>query len=108
MRIINDRGAVDAKQLADLALLHAPSITRILRLLEARDLIERRLDEYDRRRFVVVLTEEGFNVVKEISEDVKHYMREYSSLFGPERLERLLNELHALSAVLKGVEQRRE
>ena len=67
LRVINDRGAADATGLAEVGLLHAPSVTRILKDLETRKLIVRQPDPNDRRRSVVVLTEEGREVVKAIS-----------------------------------------
>lgn len=104
MRVLNDRGATDATCLSDVSLLHGPSVTRILKDLEERKLVVRKPDANDRRRSLVALTAEGRRIVKEISRDVLRVMREYSERFGAERLDRLLNELRALSAAIKGVE----
>jgi homoprotocatechuate degradation regulator HpaR len=103
MRVINDRGLTDATGLAEVGLLHAPSVTRILKELEERGLIVRETDANDRRRNLVALSPEGREVVKTISRHVLHVMREYSDRFGAQRLEALLDELHALSAAIKGV-----
>ena len=103
MRVINDRGATDATGLAEVGLLHAPSVTRILRELEERKLITRELDANDRRRTVVELTQEGREIVKLVSRQVVRIMHEYSDRFGADRLERLVNEMRALSAAIKGV-----
>lgn len=103
MRVINDRGTTDATGLAEVGLLHAPSVTRILKELEQRKLVVRELDSNDRRRILVALSPEGREVVKVISRHVLHVMREYSDRFGPERLDKLANELRALSAAIKGV-----
>jgi len=104
MRVINDRGTTDATGLAEVGLLHAPSVTRILKDLEERKLIVREPDANDRRRALVALTPEGREIVKTISRMVVRIMREYSERFGEQRLERLTNELRALSAAIKGVE----
>ena len=104
MRVLNDRGATDATCLSDVGLLHAPSVTRILKDLEERKFVVREPDANDGRRTLVALTPEGRDVVKVISRDVLRVMREYSERFGADRLERLVNELRALSAALKGVE----
>jgi homoprotocatechuate degradation regulator HpaR len=104
MRVINDRGATDATGLAEVGLLHAPSVTRILKELEERKLIVREPDANDRRRTLVALSPEGRDVVKVISRHVMHVMREYAERFGAQRLEKLGNELRALSAAIKGVE----
>lgn len=104
LRVINDRGAADATGLAEVGLLHAPSVTRILKELEERKLIVRQPDANDRRRSLVALTPEGQEVVKDISRQVLRVMREYSERFGTQRLDRLADELRALSAAIKGVE----
>ena len=104
IRVLNDRGATDATCLSDVALLHAPSVTRILKDLEERKLIVREPDANDGRRAVVALTPAGRDIVKAISRDVLRLTREYSERFGEQRLEKLINELRALSAAIKGVE----
>jgi homoprotocatechuate degradation regulator HpaR len=104
MRVLNDRGATDATCLSDVGLLHAPSVTRILKDLEERKLVARKPDPNDGRRTLVALTPPGRDIVKVIARDVLRVMREYSERFGTERLERLTDELRALSAAIKGVE----
>lgn len=104
MRVLQDRGATDATCLSDVGLLHGPSVTRILKDLEERKLVVRAPDPNDGRRTLVALTPQGRELVKLISRDVLRVMREYSERFGDNRLERLTNELRALSAAIKGVE----
>lgn len=104
MRVLADRGATDATCLSDVSLLHGPSITRILKDLEERKIVVREPDPNDRRRALVALTPQGREIVKLIARDVLRVMREYSERFGADRLERLSNELRALSAAIKGVE----
>jgi homoprotocatechuate degradation regulator HpaR len=104
MRVLDDRGATDATRLSDVGLLYGPSVTRILKDLEERKLVVREPDVHDKRRTLVALTPAGRALVKDISRDVLRVMREYSERFGAQRLERLINELRALSAAIKGVE----
>jgi homoprotocatechuate degradation regulator HpaR len=104
LRVLNDRGATDATCLSDVSLLHGPSVTRILKDLEERKLVAREPDVNDRRRALVTLTPDGREVVKLISKDVLRVMKEYSERFGAQRLEKLTDELRALSAAIKGVE----
>ena len=104
LRVVNDRGATDASALAEIGLLHAPSVTRILKELEARKLVVRERDPDDRRRTLVALTPEGRELFRIISRDVIRVMGEYSDRFGAARLDRLLTELRALTAAIKGVE----
>jgi homoprotocatechuate degradation regulator HpaR len=104
LRVINDRGPTDATGLAEVGLLHAPSVTRILRELEDRKLIVRETDASDRRRAFVALTPEGRKIVRVISRQVVRITGEYSERFGPERFARLADELRALAVAIKGVE----
>lgn len=104
LRVLNDRGATDATCLSDVSLLHGPSVTRILKDLEERKLVTREPDVNDRRRALVALTADGREIVKLISRDVLRVMKEYSERFGTQRLEKLTDELRALSAAIKGVE----
>ena len=103
MRVINDRGQTDATDLAEVGLLHAPSVTRILKELEERKLIVREPDMNDRRRMVVALSSEGREFVRSISRSMVGVLREYSDRFGIDRLERLAVELRALSAAIRGI-----
>jgi homoprotocatechuate degradation regulator HpaR len=104
MRVINDRGATDATGLAEVSLLRAPSVTRILKELEDRGLLVREADPNDRRRSLVALTPQGRDFVKAMSRSMMHVLRQYSTRFGVERLERLADELRALSAAVRGVD----
>jgi homoprotocatechuate degradation regulator HpaR len=104
MRVINDRGSTDATGLAEVSLLRAPSITRILKELEDRKLVVREADPHDRRRTLVALSPEGREFVKATSRNMMRILRQYSDRFGVERLERLADELRALSAAVKGIE----
>lgn len=103
MRVINDRGATDPTGLAEVSLLHAPSVTRILKDLEARGLVTRQPDANDRRRTLIDLSPEGKETVRESLRRMVRILREYSDRFGAERLDRLMTELRAMSAVIKGV-----
>jgi homoprotocatechuate degradation regulator HpaR len=104
LRVINDRGAVDASGLAEVGLLHAPSVTRILKELEERNLLTRELDPDDRRRTAIALSPAGREIVKTTSRYMVRILSEYSDRFGADRLDRLVIELRALSAAIKGVE----
>jgi homoprotocatechuate degradation regulator HpaR len=103
LRVLNDRGRTDATTLAQGGLLHAPSVTRILKELEERKLVLREPDTKDRRRTHVDLSPEGREVVKDVSRFVLRIIREYTKRFGAERMDNLANELRALTAAIQGV-----
>lgn len=104
MRIINDRSVAEATRLAEVAFLHAPSVTRILRELQRRKLVVRMPDPHDRRRSTVVLSGDGRKLVKTVSRVMVRILGEYSDRFSSARLERLMDELRALSSAVKGIE----
>ncbi|MBU0555856.1 MAG: MarR family transcriptional regulator [Alphaproteobacteria bacterium] len=101
LRVINDQGETDATGLAQVGLLHAPSVTRILRELETRGLIVRVADSNDRRRSTISLSAEGRHVVAGISSHVRSVMKVYAQRFGAKRLDDLGRELRALSEAIK-------
>jgi homoprotocatechuate degradation regulator HpaR len=104
MRVLNDRGRTDATGLAEAGLLHAPSVTRILRELEERGLVAREADPGDKRRVMVSLSPAGREMVKVTSRHMARIMADYAERFGEQRLEQLVDELHALSAAVKGIQ----
>jgi homoprotocatechuate degradation regulator HpaR len=104
LRVINERVSTDATGLAEVGLLHAPSVTRILKELEERGLIVRKPDPEDGRRVMIGLTPLGRELIRSTGRQMVRILREYSDRFGAERLDRLVNELRALSAVIRGVE----
>jgi homoprotocatechuate degradation regulator HpaR len=104
LRVINERVSTDATGLAEAALLHAPSVTRILKELEERGLIIRELDAEDRRRMIIAPTPAGRELIRSTGRPMVRVLRQYADRFGADRLDRLTTELQALSAVIKGVE----
>jgi len=104
LRVVNDRAPTDATGIAEVCLLHAPSVTRILQDLEARKLVIRTPDPHDRRRSLITLSDEGRAIVKQTSRAMVRILREYAARFGPERFQRLCIEVKALSAAIRGVQ----
>lgn len=100
LRELAERTSCDPTTLAAAALLHAPSVTRIIRDLEARGLVIRREDGNDRRRAHVSLAPAGHAIVRGVAKDMTGVYQDFSRRFGAERLERLAAELEALSAAL--------
>jgi len=103
MRVINDRRIIDATGLAEAAMLHPTSVSRILRDLELRNLVVRQPDAGDRRRNVVALSPEGRELVRTLSWHVLHFMREHLRRFGADRMAHLVDELNALREVIRDV-----
>lgn len=102
LRVLNDAGELDPTRLSQLALLHAPSVTRILRELLERGLVTRQTDTADARRSLVTITGEGHVLVEHTARHTKQMIRRYEALFGATRISALRGELAALTKAIEG------
>ena len=67
LRALTAVDAIEVTELARVAFLLGPSLSRILRDLEARDLIERRTAEADLRRGVVSISPKGLKLIEAVA-----------------------------------------
>ena len=100
MRVLADAESLDATGIADQALLYPPTVTRILKELVERGLIERRLDKSDGRRSIVSITDEGRQMVSETARETKLLLNAYAEAFSNERLDAFRREALALADAL--------
>ena len=91
---------VDATGLARLTYLLAPSLTRILRDLEARKLIRRRADPDDLRASLISLTTRGRTTLEEVGARSERIYRAIEARLGASRLEMLMATLAEVEAEL--------
>lgn len=101
LRVLAEAECLDARSVAEQALLHPPTVTRILKGLVDRGLIDRRTDEGDGRRSLITITEAGRQLVADTARETKELLQSYSDAFGEERLENFKQEALALAASLK-------
>lgn len=101
LRVLADAEFLDARGIADQALLYAPTVTRILKELGERKLIERQVDPDDGRRSIISITAEGRRLVAGTAEHTRVLLNAYTEAFGVERLERFKAEAQALAAALE-------
>ena len=103
LRVLIDEGAIDPSQLAASAVLLPPSVTRILRELLERGLIERIVDPSDGRRSIVSVSAAGRKLFEHTAEQTLRLLEVYEAAFGAERLHQLVAELAALTAVIQSL-----
>ncbi len=99
-RILRALAAVEASEVTELArtaFLLGPSLSRILRDLEARRLIERRTAETDLRRGVVSISEKGLKLMEEVAPSSEAIYAAITRRYGV----RKLAELHAMLGALE-------
>lgn len=89
IRVLAEDDGIDAGELASRCYLLAPSLTRILQLLEREGLVKRTADRNDQRRSVLGLTATGRRVFDSVGPDSERRYAEIEQEFGEERLEQL-------------------
>lgn len=100
MRVLAEEGEMDATQLAAKALILAPSLTRMIRLLERRQLILLRKDEEDGRRTLVRIASNGLELIDEIRPESAAIYATLEERCGEAELETLIDQLERLVARL--------
>lgn len=100
IRVLREEGQLDATTLADQACILAPSLTRILKALEGRNLLHTARDQADGRRLVVELTTEGRALIASVTPQASEIYHRIEEAMGAGRVEHLLNELEYLLAAL--------
>jgi homoprotocatechuate degradation regulator HpaR len=110
-RILRALAAIDTievTELAHTAFLLGPSLSRILRDLDARGLIERRTAESDLRRGVVSISEKGVKLMAAVAPSSEAIYDAITRRYGARKLGELQEMLGALEAGLAGLEPAEE
>jgi homoprotocatechuate degradation regulator HpaR len=100
LRALMTRPAMEVSELAASTFLLGPSLSRILRDLEALGLIRRRLDAADQRRSIISLSDEGEKLIERVSPESEAIYAEITRRFGAQRLGELQAMLRELESVL--------
>lgn len=91
---------IEVTELARSAYLLGPSLSRILRDLEQRGLIERRSVKTDLRRGLVSISPEGLRLIEAVAPSSEAIYAEMTRRYGAERLAALHDMLSVLEASL--------
>ncbi|MGB3044441.1 MAG: homoprotocatechuate degradation operon regulator HpaR [Xanthobacteraceae bacterium] len=100
LRALGGVEAIEVTELARLAYLLGPSLSRILRDLEQRGLIERRSVKTDLRRGLVSISPEGLRLIEAVAPSSEAIYAEMTRRYGADRLAALHEMLSALEASL--------
>ena len=101
MRVLQEAGELDASRLAERACVLPPSLTRMLKALEARGFIALRHDPQDGRRMQVSLTDTGDDFIAQVAPESVAIYREIEKQIGADEISDLLDRLEALLSALK-------
>jgi homoprotocatechuate degradation regulator HpaR len=96
LRLLNERGQIDASELAQGAALLAPSLTRMIKSLEDRNLIKTTKDANDGRRLLVKIEKAGVRLLEEVRPESLKIYEDLEHRIGRDKIEALvalLNEV---------------
>ena len=96
MRVLDERGMMDPKEIAEAACLLNPSLTRIMQLLEKKGLIARKGHPEDRRRVQVRITQAGRDMLVAAQPESLVIAEQLRERVGQEKLDALLDLLNEL------------
>ena len=95
LRALASIDAIEVTELARVAFLLGPSLSRILRDLEARDLIERRTAKADLRRGVVSISAKGLKLIEAVAPSSEAIYAAMTRRYGARKLGDLQDMLQA-------------
>ncbi len=97
LRALQDGEEMEATRLACVTFLLAPSLTRILRDLEARGLVMRRAGPRDARVALISLSPQGALLLRDLGAHSERIYAAIEARLGRERLNGLMHELSAVA-----------
>src|ERR1700755_1726821 len=103
LRALTAVETIEVTELARVAFLLGPSLSRILRDLEARHLIERRVAKADLRRAMVSISAKGLKLIEAVAPSSEAIYAEMTKRYGARKLAELQDMLHALESSLAGL-----
>ena len=104
LRALSSVDAVEVTELARMAFLLGPSLSRILRDLEARQLIERRPAKADLRRGVVSISQKGLRLIELVAPTSEAIYAAITRCYGAQKLAELQTMLGMLEESLSSLE----
>ncbi|WP_319544462.1 homoprotocatechuate degradation operon regulator HpaR [Ruegeria conchae] len=99
LRVLDELGEVEQSAIAHEACLLLPSVTRILRTMEADGQITRRQDNEDKRRTMVQITDAGRTILENNLATSLAISNNIEAQLGREKLDQLLDLLEELQEV---------
>ncbi|MDO9563028.1 MAG: homoprotocatechuate degradation operon regulator HpaR [Bradyrhizobium sp.] len=104
LRALADVETIEVTELARTAFLLGPSLSRILRDLEARDLIERRVVKADQRRSVLSISARGLKLMEAVAPSSEAIYAAIARRYGARKLAELQDMLGVLERSLAAME----
>jgi homoprotocatechuate degradation regulator HpaR len=100
LRALASVDTIEVTELANVAFLLGPSLSRILRDLETRELIERRVVKADQRRSLVSISVKGLKLMETVAPSSEAIYAAINRRYGARKLAELQQMLQALEISL--------
>ena len=97
IRVLGEVDSLDASEVALQANILAPSLTRMIKAMTERGLIERAKDSSDGRRVMLSIAPKGRELLAAVAPDSAAIYRQLEAEYGPERTAQLIDLLIALA-----------
>lgn len=96
LRVLDEGGPMEHSAIAEAACLLLPSLTRILKTMEAEGLLIRATDPGDRRKTMVTITDEGRRIIAAHASASQAILTQMETAIGAKKLNELLDLLEDL------------
>ncbi|MGI9482394.1 MAG: homoprotocatechuate degradation operon regulator HpaR [Hyphomicrobiales bacterium] len=96
LRVLDEGGTMDPKDIAQRSCLLMPSLTRIMQNLDEKGLISRMPHERDRRKILVKITPAGVDLISRNAPRSNEIFARLEAKLGSQKLEQLLDLLNDL------------
>ena len=97
LRVLDEVGPLEPTELGDRCVVLTPSLTRILAILEKRNMIRREPHPSDKRKQIIHLAQPGQEVIAAIAPEARQIYDELEETFGKPQMNNLLNKLSKLA-----------
>jgi homoprotocatechuate degradation regulator HpaR len=101
LRALTETGEVEVTALAAKSCILMPSLSRILRNLEVRGLIERRVPAHDQRRSSITLSATGRQLIDTVAPHSEAHYADITAAVGSRKLDELYELLDDLTGALE-------
>jgi MarR family transcriptional regulator for hemolysin len=101
LNMVYMKGGCNQKTLAELLLKDGGTITRILNILEDKELIKREKSPYDKREFLIHLTDKGLDLYNELFKVMLQNKQEINFIFSTNEQKQLIFLLNKLFSSLE-------
>ena len=97
LRVLGEKGPCDAGKLAKEACILAPSLSRIINTLIDNQFIEKKLDNHDKRKIILNISDYGVEILEKIKPEYLSILKSIQKKYGEEKISTILKLLSEIT-----------